>query len=207
MYSSTPSLTLSTTSSSVLSKSVLAQFPPDAAHAVVTAVVKSVSNRLGIGVVLPGVPTGTTATTVTSTNVTESASATSGSGLAAEAPALNNESQITWFMEASNLHLDKVVFTVIALPKRKGERDISAIIAIIHSILFFQVVCHGLSLPLAEHDTIKDCVNIYCEWLSALMPVRKPCIPQPIVDEPNRYARKIIGHLYHLFVPRKAEGK
>ena len=103
MYSSTPSLSLSTTSSSALAKSVLAQFPPDAAHAVVTAVVKSVSNRLGIGVVLPGVPMGTTATTVTSTSVMESANASSGSGLAAEAPALNNEAQITWFMEVGIL--------------------------------------------------------------------------------------------------------
>ena len=70
----------------------------------------------------------------------------------------------------------------------------------------FQVVCYGLSLPLAEHDTIKDCVNIYCEWLSALLPVPKPCVPTPIAEEPNRYSRKIIAHLYHLFVPRKGEG-
>ena len=103
MYSSTPSLSLSTTSSSALAKSVLAQFPPDAAHVVVTAVVKSVSSRLGIGVVLPGVPTGTTSTTVASTSVMESANGSSGSGLAAEAPALNNEAQITWFMEVGNL--------------------------------------------------------------------------------------------------------
>ena len=27
-----------------------------------------------------------------------------------------------------------------------------------------------------------------------------------IQEEPNRYARKIIKHLYHLFVPRKGEG-
>ena len=69
------------------------------------------------------------------------------------------------------------------------------------------MVCHGLSLPLAEHETIKDCVNIYCEWLSALLPEPKPTVPPPIREEPNRYARKVIGHLYHLFVPRKGEGK
>ncbi len=28
-----------------------------------------------------------------------------------------------------------------------------------------------------------------------------------LFQEPNRYARKIIGHLYHLFVPRKGEGE
>ncbi len=69
-----------------------------------------------------------------------------------------------------------------------------------------QVVCHGLSLRLAEHDTIKDCVNIYCEWLSALLPSPKASVPKPIIEEPNRYARKMIAHLYHLFVPRKGEG-
>ena len=101
MYSSTPSLSPSTSSSSsALAKSVLAQFPPDAAHAVVTAVVKSVSNRLGIGVVIPGVPTGTTPTAA---GVTEPVSSSSGAGSAAEPPALNNEAQITWFMEVGKL--------------------------------------------------------------------------------------------------------
>ena len=35
---------------------------------------------------------------------------------------------------------------------------------------FMEVICYGLSLPLSEHDTVKDCVNVYCEWLSALLP-------------------------------------
>ena len=72
---------------------------------------------------------------------------------------------------------------------------------------FMQVVCYGLSLPLTEHDTVKDCVNVYCEWLSALLPEPKTCVPQPIVDEANRFARKIIQHLFHLFVPRSNQSK
>ncbi|XP_058815357.1 ral GTPase-activating protein subunit beta isoform X3 [Topomyia yanbarensis] len=68
------------------------------------------------------------------------------------------------------------------------------------------VICHGLSLPLAEHDIIKDCVNIYCEWVTALLPQTKISVPKPIVDDPNTYARKIIKHLYNLFVPRPGEG-
>ncbi|XP_058815355.1 ral GTPase-activating protein subunit beta isoform X1 [Topomyia yanbarensis] len=67
------------------------------------------------------------------------------------------------------------------------------------------VICHGLSLPLAEHDIIKDCVNIYCEWVTALLPQTKISVPKPIVDDPNTYARKIIKHLYNLFVPRPGE--
>lgn len=70
-----------------------------------------------------------------------------------------------------------------------------------------EVICFGLTLPLTEHETIKDCVNVYCEWLSALLPVPKICVPKPVCEDPNLYARKIIGHFHNLFVPRKGEGK
>ncbi|KAF7994357.1 hypothetical protein HCN44_003829 [Aphidius gifuensis] len=69
-----------------------------------------------------------------------------------------------------------------------------------------EVICYGLSLPLAEHDTVRDCVNVYCEWLSALYSTPKISVPKPIVDDPNFYARKIISHFHNLFVPRKGEG-
>ncbi|XP_014486488.1 PREDICTED: ral GTPase-activating protein subunit beta isoform X3 [Dinoponera quadriceps] len=69
-----------------------------------------------------------------------------------------------------------------------------------------EVICFGLSLPLAEHDTVRDCVNIYCEWLSALYSAPKVSVPGPIIDDPNFYARKIISHFHNLFVPRKGEG-
>ncbi|XP_072384831.1 ral GTPase-activating protein subunit beta isoform X2 [Diabrotica undecimpunctata] len=69
-----------------------------------------------------------------------------------------------------------------------------------------EVICFGLSLPLTEHEAIKDCVNVYCEWLTALLPNPKICVPQPILDDPNIYCRKIIRHLHYLFIPRKGEG-
>lgn len=70
-----------------------------------------------------------------------------------------------------------------------------------------EVICFGLSLPLTEHDVIKDCVNVYCEWLSALLPTCKVCVPRPVCNEANMYARKIITHCHHLFVPREGEGE
>lgn len=70
-----------------------------------------------------------------------------------------------------------------------------------------QVICYGLTLPISEHDTIRDCVNVYCEWLSALQPDPKISVPRPVCDDPNLYARKIISHFHNLFVPRKGEGK
>lgn len=69
------------------------------------------------------------------------------------------------------------------------------------------VICHGLSLPLGEHETIKDCVNVYCEWLTALLPAPRISVPKPICEDPNLYARKIISHLHNLFVPRHGEGE
>ncbi|XP_015175300.1 PREDICTED: ral GTPase-activating protein subunit beta isoform X2 [Polistes dominula] len=68
-----------------------------------------------------------------------------------------------------------------------------------------EVICYGLSLPLAEHDTVRDCVNVYCEWLSALYSTPKISVPRPIIDDPNFYARKIISHFHNLFIPRKGE--
>lgn len=69
-----------------------------------------------------------------------------------------------------------------------------------------EVICFGLSLPLIEHESIKDCVNVYCEWLTALSPTPKICVPKPILDDPNLYCQKIISHFYYLFIPRKGEG-
>ena len=72
--------------------------------------------------------------------------------------------------------------------------------------LHHQVICYGLSLPLNDHDAIRDCVHIYCEWLSALLPNPKIAVPQPIIKQPNHFARKIISHLHHLFMPRPGDG-
>lgn len=70
-----------------------------------------------------------------------------------------------------------------------------------------EVICYGLSLPLNEHDTVRDCVNVYCEWLSALYSSPKISVPRPIIEDSNFYARKIISHFHNLFVPRRGEGK
>ncbi|XP_069158153.1 ral GTPase-activating protein subunit beta isoform X4 [Procambarus clarkii] len=65
---------------------------------------------------------------------------------------------------------------------------------------------HGLSFPLSEIDILRDCVSVYCEWLSALLPNPKSSVPGPILNDPNHYARIIINHFYYLFVPRGAQG-
>ncbi|ALC38080.1 CG34408 [Drosophila busckii] len=67
------------------------------------------------------------------------------------------------------------------------------------------VICFGLSLPLQEHETIKDCVNVYCEWLTALYPQPRISVPRPICEDANLYARQIINHFHNLFVPRQGE--
>ncbi|XP_062588576.1 ral GTPase-activating protein subunit beta-like [Saccostrea cucullata] len=67
-----------------------------------------------------------------------------------------------------------------------------------------EVLCYGLSLPLTELDTIKECVNVYCIWLSACMPPspHQESVPQPLKDDPDPYIQDMIHHLLNLFVPR-----
>ncbi|XP_076100413.1 ral GTPase-activating protein subunit beta-like isoform X2 [Mytilus galloprovincialis] len=64
-----------------------------------------------------------------------------------------------------------------------------------------EVLCFGLSLPLTEQDTIKECVSVYCDWLSACTEP-KACVPGPVRENPNPYTQDIIHHLLNLFVPR-----
>ncbi|GFY51172.1 ral GTPase-activating protein subunit beta [Trichonephila inaurata madagascariensis] len=64
-----------------------------------------------------------------------------------------------------------------------------------------EVICFGLGLPLSEHEAIRDCVNVYCEWMLALTKP-KVCVPKCICEDPNMYTRNMLNHLYNLFLPR-----
>lgn len=81
-----------------------------------------------------------------------------------------------------------------------------------------EIIGYGLSMPFSltgEQDSVKDCCTIYCEWLtSALIPYQydnedsrykqlSKLLPIPIRDDPNRYARKMLSHLYNIFLPRQ----
>ncbi|XP_050930740.1 ral GTPase-activating protein subunit beta [Lates calcarifer] len=63
-----------------------------------------------------------------------------------------------------------------------------------------EVLCYALTLPL-DGDTVKLCVNVYTDWLMALVSPRDS-VPPPISREPNLYAQKILRHLHSLFLPR-----
>lgn len=84
-----------------------------------------------------------------------------------------------------------------------------------------EIIGYGLSMPFSltgEQDSVKDCCTIYCEWLaSALLPYNEhnedskyqqlsKLVPVPIRKEPNRYARKMLSHLYNVFLPRQPMG-
>lgn len=82
-----------------------------------------------------------------------------------------------------------------------------------------EIVGYGLSMPFSitsEQDSVKDCCTIYLEWLSAaLLPFINEnnednrslqltkLVPVPIRNDPNRYARKMLSHLYNVFLPRQ----
>ena len=63
------------------------------------------------------------------------------------------------------------------------------------------MLCYGLNLPLVETETIKDCVNIYCKWLTVLTHP-EPSVPSIIIDDPNAYVQVMFRHLHNVFVPR-----
>eukprot|EP00058_Branchiostoma_floridae_P005409 XP_002590897.1 hypothetical protein BRAFLDRAFT_116449 [Branchiostoma floridae] len=64
-----------------------------------------------------------------------------------------------------------------------------------------EVLCYGLTLPLSDHETIRDCVNVYNDWLTVLT-TPKTSVPRPILEEPNKYAQRMFKHLHNLFLPR-----
>lgn len=81
-----------------------------------------------------------------------------------------------------------------------------------------EIIGYGLSMPFSltgEQDSVKDCCTIYCEWLSSsLLPYNEynedkkyqqlsKLVPDPIRNEPNKYARKMFSHLYNVFLPRQ----
>ncbi|XP_072237438.1 ral GTPase-activating protein subunit beta [Leuresthes tenuis] len=63
-----------------------------------------------------------------------------------------------------------------------------------------EVLCYGLTLPL-DRDIVKICVDIYTDWLMALVSQRNST-PPPISRNPNLYAQRILRNLYLLFLPR-----
>ncbi|XP_070693597.1 ral GTPase-activating protein subunit beta [Pempheris klunzingeri] len=63
-----------------------------------------------------------------------------------------------------------------------------------------EVLFYGLTLPL-DSDTVKLCVDVYTDWLMALISPGDS-IPPPINREPNLYVQVILRHLYSLFLPR-----
>ena len=59
---------------------------------------------------------------------------------------------------------------------------------------------------MSDYDTIRECVSIYCEWLTCLTSPKK-CVPIPILEDRNAYAQEILNHLYNIFVPRLDSGE
>lgn len=68
-----------------------------------------------------------------------------------------------------------------------------------------EVLCHGLYLPFTEHELVRDCVSVYCEWLTVLSSP-KLSVPRAVVDSPGQFCPRILFHLYNVFVPRDKSG-
>ncbi|XP_022689322.1 ral GTPase-activating protein subunit beta-like isoform X2 [Varroa jacobsoni] len=84
-----------------------------------------------------------------------------------------------------------------------GQPEPSSLITDVEVNWCMEVMCYGLRLPLKEHEAIKNCVHVYCEWLVSLIPEQaKICVPRPVMSDANHYSRRILRHLYNLFSPR-----
>jgi hypothetical protein len=62
---------------------------------------------------------------------------------------------------------------------------------------------YGLTLSHEFQDIIKDCWNVYHDWLTILLDEPKLFLPRPIKDDALLYSKKMLWHLYNIFVPRK----
>ena len=64
-----------------------------------------------------------------------------------------------------------------------------------------QIIGYGLTLPIVtEEPLVNNCVEIYRDWLSALYSP-KPCVPPPIILDPNFYAQLIFEQFTEVFSP------
>ena len=66
------------------------------------------------------------------------------------------------------------------------------------------VICYGLSMPMAEVEMVKNCVFIYLGWSSVMSVNPKNGIPPQIVANKDFYFTKILKHLTNLFIPRES---
>lgn len=67
------------------------------------------------------------------------------------------------------------------------------------------VICYGLSMPMAEVEMLKNCVFLYLGWSSVMSENPRNGIPQQIVDNKEFYFTKILKHLTNLFIPRESQ--
>lgn len=161
-------------------------------------------------------PVGTTVATSVVRHIAVSLSITANSQ---EPCQLDSDKEVKWAMEVSWISsLNGNQFRFISMTSNESDDSLSIsflnrleyllIFFIITTTIFFQVLCYGLGLPLTELDTIKECVNVYCNWLTACMPPspNQPPIPPPIRDDPDPYIQDMIHHLLNLFVPRPGSG-
>ncbi|XP_057315296.1 ral GTPase-activating protein subunit beta-like [Hydractinia symbiolongicarpus] len=66
------------------------------------------------------------------------------------------------------------------------------------------VICFGLTMPLAEVEMIKNCVFLYLDWTSVMSAKPKSGIPTQIIEKKEYYFGRMLKHLTNLFIPRES---
>ncbi|PAA78255.1 hypothetical protein BOX15_Mlig000483g2, partial [Macrostomum lignano] len=77
-----------------------------------------------------------------------------------------------------------------------------------------EAICYGLTLPFSRaspadtDETVSRASRIYCHWLGImLLPEAElrdeVTIPRMLKEDPNLYCRRMLAHLFNVFVPRR----
>jgi hypothetical protein len=69
-----------------------------------------------------------------------------------------------------------------------------------------QIINHAFSLSFSskDYETIRGAIKIYLTWTSALTVDVHPSCPTSLRDHPDRYFRRILDAMRHVFTPREA---
>jgi len=107
------------------------------------------------------------------------------------------------------VHLPKVSSILDKLPPAESRKVVTSVVSSLpcssspleteqEVSWCLEVLRHGLMIDPCDALT-QDCVDLYCQWLSVLLPTPVPTVPTPILQDANHTARKMFNHLYQLF--------
>ena len=110
-----------------------------------------------------------------------------------------------------SVHHDKVSSVIDKFPPEVAQNILKNLVKSIKNVSktletqeevdwTLEVLMHGLRrVDVGDEDCLLECVNVYCDWMSVLLPYPSSNIPKIIMVESNHMSRKMMRQLYLLF--------